>query len=200
MLATAPMPASPTAEGFPPNCALIEVHVTDLKQLFDSLDPTPFHQRDIDPKAEDFIAGSARELDPDVPLGLLVYVDREAHSPRATEIVHAAVRDHFRRKAQATRQRLRQLFRLGRRSLVIGLTFLAACVIAADSLRGPLEGWRLLGVIQESLIIGGWVAMWRPIEIFLYEWWPVRAEAHLCDRLSGMTVRVVTHHHPPDGD
>ena len=33
--------------------------------------------------------------------------------------------------------------------------------------------------------------MWRPIEIFLYEWWPIRAEARLFDRLSAMTVRVV---------
>ena len=34
--------------------------------------------------------------------------------------------------------------------------------------------------------------MWRPIEIFLYEWWPIRAEAVLSDRLSAMIVRVMT--------
>jgi hypothetical protein len=33
--------------------------------------------------------------------------------------------------------------------------------------------------------------MWRPIEIFLYEWWPIRAEARLFDRLSAMMVSVV---------
>jgi hypothetical protein len=45
-------------------------------------------------------------------------------------------------------------------------------------------------VIRESLLIGGWVAMWRPLEIFLYEWWGIRDEARLFDRLSAMTVRV----------
>ena len=38
--------------------------------------------------------------------------------------------------------------------------------------------------------IGGWVAMWRPMEIFLYDWWPVRAEARLSDRLTAMPVRI----------
>ena len=46
------------------------------------------------------------------------------------------------------------------------------------------------GVARESLLIGGWVAMWRPLEVFLYDWWPIRAEARLFDRLSAMIVRV----------
>jgi hypothetical protein len=33
--------------------------------------------------------------------------------------------------------------------------------------------------------------MWRPLEIFLYDWWPIRAEARLCNRLSAMPVRIV---------
>jgi hypothetical protein len=195
-----PMPDPPSAAGdFPPGCALIEVHVTDLKQLFDSLDPTPFHKRDIDPKAEEFITGWARELRGDGPLGLLVHADRATHSAKATEVVHAAVRDHFRRRRDVTRQRLRQLFRQGRVSLTIGLAFLATCLVIADSLEGALEGSRVIGILRESLIIGGWVAMWRPIEIFLYEWWPIRDEARLFDRLSEMIVRVSPHDHQGEG-
>jgi hypothetical protein len=37
--------------------------------------------------------------------------------------------------------------------------------------------------------------MWRPLEIFLYDWWPVRGDARLFDRLSAMTVRVAHHEH-----
>jgi hypothetical protein len=186
-----------TVDGFPPDCALIEVHVTDLKQLFDSLDPTPFHKRDLDPKAEEFIAGWARELETSKPLGLLVHADRAGHSPKATEIVHTAVRDHFRRKGDVAGQRLRQLFRQGRTSLVIGLAFLAGCLVVADIVEGVLPNSRLMAILRESLIIGGWVAMWRPIEIFLYDWWPIRDEARLFGRLSEMIVRVLPHDHPP---
>jgi hypothetical protein len=44
--------------------------------------------------------------------------------------------------------------------------------------------------VSESLIIGGWVALWRPMEIFLYDWWPIAAEARLFDRLAAMPVSL----------
>jgi hypothetical protein len=46
-------------------------------------------------------------------------------------------------------------------------------------------------MVRESLLIGGWVAMWRPMEIFLYDWWVIRGERRVYDRLSRMNVRVV---------
>jgi hypothetical protein len=45
-------------------------------------------------------------------------------------------------------------------------------------------------VLHESLLIGGWVAMWRRLEVFLYEWWPIQADAILFDRLASMPVRM----------
>lgn len=191
------MPTSPSTAGFPPDCALIEVHVSDLKQLFHSLDPTPFQERDLDPQAEQFILGWAREVRSKVPLGLLVHVDQKTASDDAEAMVHTAVRDHFKRRAETMRQKLRELFRLGRRSLVIGLAFLATCIVLGDA----IQTWRpdsgFAGIVRESLLIGGWVAMWKPIEVFLYDWWPIRAEAVLSDRLSAMTVRVTSTTGPP---
>lgn len=191
------MPSSSPTAGFPPDCALIEVHVSDLKQLFHSLDPTPFQERDIDPQAEAFILGWAREVRSKVPLGLLVHVDQQAASGDAEAVVHTAVRDHFKRRSETMRQQLRALFRLGRRSLLIGLAFLATCIVLGDA----IQTWRpdsgFAGIVRESLLIGGWVAMWKPIEVFLYDWWPIRAEAALSDRLSAMTVRLISTSNPP---
>ena len=44
--------------------------------------------------------------------------------------------------------------------------------VAEDLLRDT----RFARMASESLLIGGWVAMWRPLEVFIYDWWPVRAE------------------------
>ena len=176
------------AADFPPDCALIEVRVSDLNQLFNSFDPTPFQGRDLDPQAEEFIISWAREVRGKVPLGLLVHVDHQAATADADAVVHTAVRDHFERRAHSMRQKLRQLFRLGRRSLLIGVAFLATCIALGDAIQEFSS--RFAGIVRESLLIGGWVAMWRPIEVFLYEWWPIRAEAVLSDRLSAMSVRV----------
>src|SRR5688572_33234045 len=93
------MTDQPATSGSPANCALIEVHVSDLKELFNSFDPTPFLKRDLDPAAEEFIAGWARELRADAPLGLVVHFDQAAPAD-APETVRAGVRDHFGRRAQ----------------------------------------------------------------------------------------------------
>ena len=106
-------------------------------------------------------------------------------------VVKDAVRDYFAERASVTRQQLRLLFRRGRTSLVIGLVFLAGSILAGNVAAEMLEGTNVADIARESLLIGGWVAMWRPIEVFLYDWWPIRAEARLFDRLSAMIVRAV---------
>ena len=175
----------------PAGCARIEVHVTNLKQLFHSLDPTPFRERDLDPKAEDFIAGWARELSADAPLALIVHVDQDVPSAERVKVLDEAVRDYFAERALQTRRKLRQLFQVARTSLLIGLIFLAISIVTGDLVEVLLRDTRFASVARESLLIGGWVAMWRPLEVFLYDWWPIRAEARLFDRLSAMAVRVV---------
>ena len=174
----------------PPGCQVIEVHVGELNQLFNAMDAAPFRERDLDPNAEAFIVESAQELHHDRPLALVVHLDQQAGTEDAAAILKEAVREFFKQRALATRRKLRQLFKVGRRSLVIGLVVVAACVLVGNLLAEALNESRLGVVLRESLLIGGWVAMWRPIEIFLYEWWPIRAEAHLHDRLSEMPVRI----------
>ena len=38
-----------------PASTVIEVRVAELRQLFNAIDPSPFHERDLDPRAEAFI-------------------------------------------------------------------------------------------------------------------------------------------------
>ena len=175
----------------PGSCQVIEVHVGELKQLFNAMDPAPFRERDLDPRAEGFIVEWAKELHHDRPLALVVDLDREGGTPEAAAILKDAVHQFFADRARATKLRLRQLFKNGRISLIIGLVCVAVTVIVGDLLSTLFEGWRFAGVIQESLLIGGWVAMWRPIEVFLYDWWPIRADARLYRRLSEMPVKLV---------
>jgi hypothetical protein len=73
---------------------------------------------------------------------------------------------------------------------LIGVVFLSVAVILAGLVQGALGGSQISALIRESMVIGGWVAMWRPLEIFLYDWWPIRAERKLFDRLSVMPVRL----------
>lgn len=174
----------------PPKCEVIEVHVAELSQLFNAIDPSPFHDKDLDPKAEEFIVGWSKELPHEAQLALVVHLDRPAGLPDEAQVLRDAVHEHFARRAQAIRRQLRELFRIGRKSMVIGLTFLAVSIAVGDFLATRLKGSGFVEIIRESLLIGGWVAMWRPLEIFLYDWWPIRNDARLFDRLAAMPVQI----------
>ena len=178
-------------DSIPPDCELIEVHVAELKQLFNSMDASPFRERDLDPDAEDLIVGWAREAPRGSTLALLVDLDRAPGLPDEPAALRDAVHEFFTHRAQATRSRLRQLLSIGRISLVVGLSFLVAAVTLGDFVSSAMKGERLGDLLREGLVICGWVAMWRPLEILLYGWWPIRTEARLYDRLSAMPVRIV---------
>jgi hypothetical protein len=173
-----------------PDCAVIEVHVAELKQLFNAIDPSPFREKDLDPKAEDFIVSWAKDAPANARLALLVYLDRPAGLPEEAAVLRDAIREYFRQRAEAARRRLRELFRVGRTSLLIGTTFLGISLLVGDFIANALRGRTIGELLREGLLIGGWVAMWRPMEIFLYAWWPIRAEAQLSDRLAEMPVRI----------
>jgi len=172
-----------------PASSVIEVRVTELRQLFNSIDPSPFRERDLDPRAEAFIVEWARELPRDAPLALLVHLERACGPEDETAMLGDAIHEYFSQRALSSRRQLRELFRRGRISLVIALAFLSAALAASD-LIGSISERRFAAVFREGLLIGGWVAMWRPLEVFLYDWWPVRAEARLSERLSTMPVRI----------
>jgi hypothetical protein len=102
------------------------VHVAELKQLFNSIDPSPFRNRDLDPKAEEFIVGWAKDMPGDAPLALVVNLDRPAGLRDEAAVLRDAIHEFFRQRARAYWQRLRDLFRVGRTSLVIGLIRLSS--------------------------------------------------------------------------
>jgi hypothetical protein len=186
------MPNEPrnSAEPLPPRCELIEVHVPALHQLFNSIDPSPVKDRDLSDNVEKFIASWARDTPRTMPLALVVYVDEPSGMDETPAVLRDAVPTFFSRRALDARRRLRQLFRVGRTSLVIGLFALGLSIVVGGVVERALADSELGALFRESLLIGGWVAMWRPLEIFLYDWWPIRAEARLFDRLAAMPVRI----------
>ena len=185
-----PDEASATGDAIPPGCTIIDVRVSELRQLFNAIDPAPFRDRDLDPKIEEFIVDWSREAPAGAPLALLVRLDRLADPAHDAAVVRDSIHRFFAQRASATRGRLKRLFRVGRVSLLIGLAVLTMFIAVAQLVARRTGASGLSGVLHESLLIGGWVAMWRPLEIFLYDWWPIRAEARLFDRLAVMPVRL----------
>jgi hypothetical protein len=173
----------------PKEKARIELRLRELAQLFNSMDPSPFVDRDLDPAAEEFIVSWARELPAKGEYELVIHL---ATLPPADRTAGAqdAVQRYFASRAELKQREFRQLMRRGRFSLAVGLLFLAGCLVLSQLV--AKLGYRTTGaIIRESLTIGGWVAMWRPLEIYLYDLWPLRDELRLLQRLARMRVELV---------
>ena len=174
-------------DGSDPTVARIELKLRDVKQLFHTLDPSPFRERSLDEDAEAFIASWARELPGRSELELIVHVSGPPENAALLAEIEPAVQGHFSYLAEVKEREFRRLMSRGRTSLLIGLAFLGVCVGIGNALPGD-EALPML--VRESLLIGGWVAMWRPLEIFLYDWWEVRDQKRDFERLSRMSVQV----------
>ena len=152
----------------------IAIRARTIGQLFNSFDPSPFREKDHDAGVEAFLAGWVRELPQGAPFTIAVHLPpEEAARPEAAGIGDAFAH-YFEYRAQVAEQDLRELFRIGRRPLAIGLVVLAACLVTSQLVAAFVPNAMVARVLEESLIIVGWVANWRPIEIYLYDWLPIR--------------------------
>ena len=167
----------------------IELRLQDINQLFNSMDPSPFHEKELDADAEDFIVSWAQELPQNEPFALKIYLGKPLSDNLNEQIVTEAVKNHFNSLTDHARWQNRQLLKQGWKDLSIGLAFLAVCLGIAQLL-GRNDGGAIITVLRESLIIAGWVAMWRPMEYFLYGRWPIKRKEKLFHRLGNMNVEL----------
>ena len=167
----------------------IELRISALSELFNSMDPTPFHHRDLDRDAVEFLESWALEFPPNSHFRIMVHIETMPPD-NPTPLVCEAMRNYFDYKSVLALQNLRLLLIEGRTSLLIGLAFLTLCLLGADLLTAFTSN-TFFRLLKESLLIGGWVAMWRPLQIFLYDWWPVVRRRRIYRQLGHADVQVL---------
>jgi hypothetical protein len=168
----------------------IEIKVERVTQLFHTLDPDPFLKRDLDREAEEFIVGWARELPRAQTLKIVVHLPKQEAASEHGRELGDAIRQYFAYRADGISKELKELFRVGRLSLAIGVGALAICVTLGRVILTYIGHDDFARFFNESLVILGWVANWRPIEIFLYEWWPIKRRRKLYLRLAAAEVEL----------
>lgn len=169
---------------------VIRLRVREISQLFNSLDPDPFIERDLDDDAARYIESWAREIARHHTLCLTVDIAEPKGHADQQQLIEAAVRNYYGQMVDLAGNEFRELMRRGRSSLLIGLVVLAITMFAAHQATILLADYSWGGLAAEGVMIGGWVAMWRPLEIFLYDWWPLRRKRLDFERLRDMKVVV----------
>lgn len=166
----------------------IEIKLRKVAQLFNTMDPSPFRESDLAPEAEDYIVGRALELPANIPIEIVIHLPSDELSQASALDIASAIKDYFDLRSQAVSRELAELFKTGRLSLLIGLAILSVCLLLGWLFVQRIYEGPLSQVLTESFLILGWVAIWKPSDIFLYAWPPVAARRKLFRRLSEATV------------
>ncbi|MGB8326401.1 MAG: hypothetical protein WCE48_02350 [Steroidobacteraceae bacterium] len=171
------------------NQTLVELRLDEVRQLFDTLDPAPFRQKDLDADVEEYIVDAVREIGRHHPIKLVVYLPEAVLGTEDARTLPAAVRNYFVYRATQATRTMKLVLQRGFASVVVGVLFLSLCL----SLRHLVErNWAAAAgtILAEGLLIVGWIALWRPLEIFLYDWWPILEDRMLYQWITRQTIEV----------
>ena len=164
----------------------IELRVNRIGQLFQSFDPFPF----LDKEVEEYIVSWARMQPKDQPIKIIIHLpEQEARTKAANELAEAFAH-YFGYHADLLQHDLDELYRDGRRFLAIGMTILVSCLVISQVAGTYLAEGPFRRLLEQSLPILGWVANWRPLEILLYDWWPLARRRDLYRRLATASVET----------
>jgi len=185
-----PKPApheSPAPHAAHKEVSTVYVHVRRLGQLFNSLDPAPFWERDLDPSAGEFIEDEFSDKPRD--RAWVLEVSTEEDQNFNTKDVQSAVTTYYQRMVTSASKKIRDKLWIGQWALLIGVAVFLACML----LRGLLEQHLASGpprLLDEGLIVLAWVALWIPVEQFFYDLAPLFRERRFYRRLTQVRVHV----------
>ena len=167
----------------------IILYLESAAQLLEPCPPSPFLKRRLREDAEKFIIERAMAL-PRKSAAKLILRLPEREAAVAREVPEAFHR-HFSFQRDEAEKELRRLRRFGWRSLLIALVFLSLMILLVEIIKRYLPAGDLSSAIQEGLTILAWIALWRPGELLLYEWYPFKRDANLFGELECSEVQVI---------
>jgi len=178
---------------------LIEMRLRTVMQIFNSLDASPFHEKDLDPDAEAYITEIVQDFPHAKAMKIVIHLPCKEAECEEAKTLEPAIQNHFSYLEASAARELRLKFRQGRMSLAIGIAFLLVMGVIS-TLISPYTQHGFAAWIAGGLLIVSWVAMWEPVNIFLYLWWPIRRKQRIFEKVSRMKVEVQHDDHEGDGN
>jgi hypothetical protein len=169
---------------------LIEIKLSSIKQLFNSFDPAPFHEKELDIAAEHYIVDTVNDFPSKTQFKIRIHLPPELVPTEDVKHLIPAIHNHFQYKMMVTDRKFRARFRHGRGTMLIGLSFLTIALVARQMVSN-LNNHILATIFADALLIIGWAAMWEPVTVMLYELWPIIQLKKTYERISTMEIEIL---------
>ena len=168
----------------------VEIRIRKLKQLFNSFDPSPFIEKDLDDKAFEYIVSSVKEHNLKDEGRIVIHLPKREKKKVPEENVISAIKHNLEFRKKLEERDIKRKLVEGQKSMTVGLTFLAICLFLRQLILS-FEPNLFLDVFSEGLLIVGWVAMWKPISNILYDWVPLKKDIHVFEKIHDMPIHFV---------
>ena len=165
----------------------IVIPLTNVDQLVDACPPSPFRRRRLKEEAEQYLIERVNGLPGSAAVRLLITLPQTEAFKEDSVVV--AIHEHFNCRRVEAEKQLARIPRFGWRSLGIALLFLAAAMLMVQLMKRYWPPVTAVFVLTEGLTVFAWVALWRPGELLLYEWYPFKRDARLFRKLERCEVR-----------
>jgi hypothetical protein len=165
----------------------ITVPLDNVAQLLEPCPPSPFRRRRLRKEAEQYLIERVTVL-PRKSRARLQICLPETERGKEESVIDAVHQDFHFRRVEAEKK-LGRIRRFGWRSLGVALIFLTVAMLIVQLMRRYLPVGSFLSVVIEGLTVFAWVALWRPGELLLYEWYPFRRDARLFGKLEESEIR-----------
>jgi hypothetical protein len=167
------------------------LQLADVQELFAPPDFDPFDRQ------ARFDSGIDRLIDDLKPTALIrkvrttIVLPADRIEAGLENKIRGALERYCQHKIRQNQRELSSLRWKGVKALQNGLIFLAACLLLSTAAEnGEFLPEFLRRFLGEGLLIVGWVSLWHPVEVLLYEWWSPSRENQLYNRLRQMDLII----------
>ncbi len=167
----------------------IEVRVKTTLQLFDARDPAPFRERDLDDDFVEYVTAAAREFSMSAPLKIVIHIEEAETKELPKDSIREAIHSYLSYKIDLQRSELKSFIKRAQLYLAIGLLVLGSCIGVAQSLHIPSPPGAI-GILREGIVIFGWVSIWKPIELILFDWYPLFEKLRFYKKLLETEIEI----------
>lgn len=168
---------------------IIDIRVSSALQLFDARDPAPFRARDLDDDFVEYVTAAAEEI-PGGGIEIAIHIDERPAVALDAQSIAESIRAFFEYQIDLRRLQISKLFRTARLFLMIGFGCLILCLLAGELLEKMPSPSTFHRVLREGIIIFGWVSLWKPFELLLFDWYPAYDRMKLLRRLAKCNIQI----------
>jgi hypothetical protein len=168
----------------------VRLELAELRELFNASPPDPLAGRPYAESGVDRILNQLRPR-PGRRVRTTIVLPEAARAPDLEARCRAALENYFGARIAYLDNDNSSLWHEGRATLTRGLLFLAICMLGSHIVGEPKYLHPVLArFLDEGFVIAGWVALWWPLDVLLYQHWPLARERRMYESLRSMELSL----------